>query len=432
MMGVAVRQKVEGRDEPWWVFITHRGKRRSKCVGDKKAANELAKELRKALAAGDLGILQEPAANEGITFAVYAKQYLDRMEHELKRATLRDYEGITRRHLIPALGEKALTAITRADVKALANTLRAKGFKKANVKKHLTVLSSILSEAVDPDELISVNPVRELGKNRKRRSKEKAETNRKRIDPFTAEELAKLLDTARTHAVVRRGTTVYPYRKAVPFLLLLARTGLRLSEAIGLAWRHIDWHGNRIHVERAYVLGEFAAPKSGRERYVDMSDELKATLRAVYRERFETVVAIDAEAAAALEVERAVALDALVFPNSVGQPQDDHDIRSRMWAPLLLAAGLRRRRLHDVRHSYASLLLQQGAELLYVSEQLGHHAASFTLERYVHLMPRNRRGYVNRFDHLAPAGTPAAPATETAVSLHAPDIENPAVSQGLF
>ena len=55
MIGVRVRRKDEGG--PWWVFIEHHGKRKSKCVGEKKAADALAKELRQPLAAGDLGLL---------------------------------------------------------------------------------------------------------------------------------------------------------------------------------------------------------------------------------------------------------------------------------------------------------------------------------------------------------------------------------------
>lgn len=136
-----------------------------------------------------------------------------------------------------------------------------------------------------------------------RHSKHGAST-RKRIDPLTAEELATLLETARTHTIVRHAKTVRPCRPCVPFLFCLARTGVRLSEAIALRWGDTHSQGNRIHIQRAYVLGKLAPPKSGKDRHVDMSDELRATLRAVYRERFEQVVAIDAEAEAALEAER--------------------------------------------------------------------------------------------------------------------------------
>jgi hypothetical protein len=60
---------------------------------------------------------------------------------------------------------------------------------------------------------------------------------------------------------------------------------------------------------------------------------------------------------------------------------------------------------------------------------MGHHAASFTLERDGHLLPRDRPGFVNRLDHLAPAGTPGAPATGTTVSPRVAEIENANVSQ---
>lgn len=425
MRGVSVRQKVKGGS--WWIFIKHRGQRRSKLVGDKKAAEALAKELRAALAAGDLGLMKEPAPDDGLTFESYAKRYLDRMEHELKRSTWRDYAGCTRRKLIPAFPEKPLASITRTDVKALAESLRAQGLKTSNLKKHLRILSSILSEAVE-DELIPSNPVRELRKPRRSRHRQ---ASRKLIDPFTAEELVVLLKKAETHTIDRRGQVLHPFRVAALFLLLLARTGLRLSEAIALRWGDIDWRDGRIHVQRAYVLGELAPPKSGKDRRVDMSDGLKTALRAAFDSRFATVVAIDAEAQAALEAERAAVLDTLVFPDSTGGFIDDHNLRRRIWAPLLVAAELRPRRLHDLRHTFASLLLQHGAEPLYVSEQLGHHSPAFTLDRYAHLLPRNRRGFVNRLDALAPAGTPGAPESETTVSDDESESEKPLVSQGL-
>ncbi len=89
-----VRQKETGG--LWRVFIAHNGKRKSKCVGDYDTARSLAKELRGALAAGDLGLLAEPEP-QGVTFAEYAAQYLAKMPpdprdptHGLKRSTWSD------------------------------------------------------------------------------------------------------------------------------------------------------------------------------------------------------------------------------------------------------------------------------------------------------------------------------------------------------
>lgn len=188
---------------------------------------------------------------------------------------------------------------------------------------------------------------------RKRRSKEK-QTGRKAIDPFaadelvTADELATVLETARAHTITRLGNARHPYRSLAPFLLRLARMGLRLSEVIALRWGDIDWRGHSLHVERAYVRGDVGPQKGGKDQRVDLSDELAAALRGIYRDRFETVVADDAEAEAALEAERAAALGSLVFPDTSGTFFDDHNLRHRVWEPLLVAAGLRHRRLHDL------------------------------------------------------------------------------------
>lgn len=71
-------------------------------------------------------------------------------------------------------------------------------------------------------------------------------------------------------------------------------------------------------------------------------------------------------------------------------------------------AQLRHRRLHDLRHTYASLLLADGAERLYVSAQLVHHSAFFTLDVYGHSMSRDRWHVANRLDSLAPICTLSA------------------------
>jgi integrase len=128
---------------------------------------------------------------------------------------------------------------------------------------------------------------------------------------------------------------------------------------------------------------------------VDLSAQLKATLREQYEERFGRVVALDGQAEAE---RRGARLEALIFPSEIGGHIDEHNLRRRVWLPLLAAAELRHSRIHDLRHGYASLLIEAGAELQYVQGQLGHHSAAFTLRVYGHLLPRDRRGYVDRLD----------------------------------
>jgi Phage integrase family len=77
------------------------------------------------------------------------------------------------------------------------------------------------------------------------------------------------------------------------------------------------------------------------------------------------------------------------------------------WAPILRRAGLRYRKPHTLRHTYASLLIDMGQPLTYVQHQLGHHSAAFTLKVYGHLLPRGDRRAVDALDD-APIRNPAA------------------------
>ena len=89
-----------------------------------------------------------------------------------------------------------------------------------------------------------------------------------------------------------------------------------------------------------------------------------------------------------------------------GQAIHDDTFRNNVWAPLLRRSGLRYRKPHALRHTYASLLIEGGESLKYVQEQLGHHSPAFTLAVYGHLIPRGDRRAVDRLD--APTRNPRA------------------------
>ena len=85
-----------------------------------------------------------------------------------------------------------------------------------------------------------------------------------------------------------------------------------------------------------------------------------------------------------------------VYPNSVGKPIDALKRVHRVWHPLLEKAGLRRVRFHDLRHTFASLLITHGESLAYVKEQLGHSSIQITVDLYGHLVPGANRNAVDR------------------------------------
>src|SRR6266581_4912428 len=123
---------------------------------------------------------------------------------------------------------------------------------------------------------------------------------RQPIDPYTREEVEVLLDTA-----------YHSLPEWYPLLLCAVRTGLRLGELRALEWRDVDWRQRFIRVERNYVEGAFTTPKNGHCRNVDMSLQLRATLRLWRRHQ------------RALWLQRGRPLPAIIFPSAHETPIDD-------------------------------------------------------------------------------------------------------------
>ena len=91
--------------------------------------------------------------------------------------------------------------------------------------------------------------------------------------------------------------------------------------------------------------------------------------------------------------------DELVFTNGTGAPVDPDNMIKRNFQPALEAAGLRRIRFHDLRHTFASLLIDQGENIKFIQSQLGHASIQTTIDRYGHLMPlKNYMGVGKRLD----------------------------------
>ena len=95
-----------------------------------------------------------------------------------------------------------------------------------------------------------------------------------------------------------------------------------------------------------------------------------------------------------------------VFPSLEATALEERNVRT-VFARLLAKAELREIRIHHLRHTYATLLLQAGAPITYVSPQLGHRDASITLRVYAHWLPDASRREADRLDALQPNATPA-------------------------
>jgi len=375
-MGVTVRQKRPGPGQPWHVFV-HQGRRIvSRRAGTKREADALAAELRKRLAVGELnlGNVDYTGSPE---FVEYAKQYIERYAQVTCKAnTANGYESILTNHVEPAWKGRPLDSITRADVKRLLLSKQRDGKARGTIENIRTFISGVFSHAID-DELLTTNPASKLGRYLPRSDRRKA------IKPLTREQSAAFLAAARQH-----------HPTHYPMLLLAFRTGMRLGEIIGLTWADIDFTANTIEVRRSYSHKHWTTPKNSKSRIVDMSDQLGTTLQAHrddLRQRFNGSLPV-------YQIPGSKQMLSLVFPSEVGGPIDGCNFRRRVFEKLFELADVPRCRFHDIRHTFASLLLGQGESLHYVKEQLGHASIQTTVDVYGHLEPSSNRKAVNRLD----------------------------------
>lgn len=151
---------------------------------------------------------------------------------------------------------------------------------------------------------------------------------------------------------------------------LMACTGLRVSEAIGLQRRHLHLDGSRPHVRvrRGVVKRRIEPPKT---KYAKRSVPLPASL--VFKLRTHLATLDDSP-------------NALVFPSRNGTPLDPDNIRKRNLKPLMQEVGAPWAAFHTLRHTFASIQLARGVNVLQLSRVLGHHSPAFTLSRYCHLL----------------------------------------------
>ena len=368
-MGVLVRAD-KLKPGCWWVRVNHAGKRKSLAFHDKATAKRAAQEIERKLKLGELGLGPEPTVP---TFGMYADTWLARAETTARPGTLDQHRTRIKR-VLPVLGALPLTGITRATLRDLVSAIQAQGSRRTKGKAiargtlqgTLWTVSAILGQAVE-DGLIPSNPCQRLGKLLPARGADDAPE----IEVFTPRELAALLDVAQRD-----------FPESYPFLLTLARTGLRLGEAVGLEWRDVDLAQRVLVIRRSVRQGQVSLPKTGKTRRVDMSRQLAACLADLKSLQ---------EAEAAL---KGIAAPERCFP---GQQSEDH-WRSSVWAPILRRADLRYRKPHTLRHTFASLLLERRESLPYVSEQIGHSSPAITLRVYTHRIPREGHRAVDGLD----------------------------------
>ncbi|MDP9459310.1 MAG: site-specific integrase [Actinomycetota bacterium] len=352
---------VKGDDGRWhgWVSmgLKEGGRRDRRHVASVKRADvvRMVRDLERKRDAGTAG-----AAGRAPTVGAWLEHWLDTVAaRKVRPSTLVRYRQLVTNQLVPGVGHHRLDRLQPEHVEKLYADLLAGDLSPASVLQAHRVLSRAVRVAMQRDK-VARNVCTLV---------DAPSVERQEVDPLTGQESRRVLDAARGH------------RNAARWSVALA-LGLRQGEALGLTWDAVDLDVGTLTVRQALQRQPgkglvFVQPKSraGR-RTVALPGPLRNALRAHRTAQL-------AERVAAGSVWRD---NDLVFCQENGAPIDprsDH----RAWRSLLAEAGVRPARLHDARHTAATLLLQQGVPARVAMEILGHSQISLTLGTYSHVAP---------------------------------------------
>ncbi|MBL6978173.1 MAG: site-specific integrase [Desulfobacteraceae bacterium] len=361
-MGTSIREKPKGSGE-WWIFINHRGTRKAKKIGkNKKLARDTARKIEAKLTLGDLDMSK--FNRKCPTLKEYGKMWLA-LPHDRKETTHKGYIRNLELHVYPVLGTRPIDQIKRKHIKGMFDTLLANGMATSNFQNIKAPLNGIFGHAVE-SEVIEHNPLIGLTFSKKRNIK---------ITPLTGDQVFKLLDQVK----------IYREELFYPHILTLFRTGLRVGEMLGLQWGDIDFKERSFKVSRRIYHAEVGTPKSGKNRIVDMTPHLTDTLK-------ELKVRRQKEA-----LRSGKPFSEWVFTINGGNSATPPTVK-KVLDECLEKAELPHMRIHDLRHTYATIRLLRGHDIGDVSYQLGHSSIKITFDTYTHWIPGNFKSQVDELD----------------------------------
>jgi integrase len=336
--------------------------RRTIYARSKKEAEQRLADLRARTGA-------ELARKRAPTLREFVDGWLEREVKPNRRAeTYRSYASIAKRHVLPVLGSMRVNVIAPADVARVLGVITERtGANMAG--KARTLMHRIFRRAVAL-ELAVRNPASAV---------EAPRAAKREMQFFTAEQLAQLFKAAK----VKRD-------RFEALAVLLATAGLRIGEALALTWADVELNARTVRVtkqaQEAPGAAKIVEPKTAAAR---RTVALSAIATVALRRRLRVA-----------EREGYAKPGDLVFPTSVGTVPLKTNLHKQWWRPLLEAAELPRIRLHDLRHSSATLSLAAGTNAKVVADRLGHTNPAFTMRQYQHAIEELHRADATAIDSL--------------------------------
>lgn len=364
-----MRGSVRKRGSTWSVIVdvgvNANGKRKQQWRGGFTSRKDAEAELTRVLRRLQTG---EYVAPSKLTVSAFLNdEWLPAIRATVRPTTYRSYETHVRVHIEPLLGQVPLQKLTGARLNEFYAELarsRQRGMKPlspATVRRAHAMLHRALRDAVRWDR-IARNPA-DLSDPPKQRA-----TAAREMSTWSADDVVAFLSSVHND-------------RLYALWLFLITTGVRRGEAAGLRWQDVDLERRRASIRQAHVaVGyavEVAEPKTSRSRRVLALD--KGTVAVLRAHRKSQLVDRLAAGTAWRET-------GLVFVQSDGVALHPDRI-TKLFDKAVLAAGVPRIRLHDLRHTHATLALEAGLHPKVVSDRLGHSTTSVTLDIYSHVTP---------------------------------------------
>ncbi len=329
-------------------YVDSQGRNRTKTALTKHDAYKELVRLEKQLLIGPSMAGYKECPN----FSEWLETWLERRQSEIRITTFLGLESTVRLHIIPTLGQLRLDEVFVQHIEQLyASLLSNKGLSPATVRKVHVALGQAFSMAVRYG-ILARSPITEV---------RVPAVKPRRKDTFDAQEVRLILDTS---------SAINP-RTYARFLLAL-RLGMRQGECLALNWNDLDLVDGLVRITKSVDaipgLGSVVTPPKSAQSYREIPMDSESLL--AFRKYKESLSSF-------------IPLSDLVFPSRSGKHTNarvDYDD----WKRLLKRAGVRSLKLHDARHSAATLMLASGADARSIQLVLGHSSPGFTLATYVH------------------------------------------------
>lgn len=333
---------------------------------EKEAEKRLAEMLHQI----DTGFFIKP---DKTLFSEYLKTWvIDYVKPNLSPRGYERYDGIIKKNIITAFNNITLTQLKPEHLQKYYNGMLERGLSPRTIRYHHSVIHKALKMAMKRGYLNhNVADAVEMPK-----------IKQKEMQVWNEGEINKFLESAKNS----------PYYELFNLALF---TGMRRSELLGLQWKDIDLVYGQISVNKGlHHLKDgtfvFTQPKSEKSRRtIALAPSTSLMLKSLWESRV----------IEGMMVKLAINEDSLVFCMPDGRPLRPNTI-TRAWETQALKAEVKVIRLHDARHTHASIMLKQGIHPKIVQERLGHSSIEMTLDIYSHVAPGMQEAAAKRFDEI--------------------------------